>query len=1385
MSAIPQFAPQMISDRILSPLREVSRRQWIVLAGKGALQTLAVSLAVLLVAAFTLGYFQMMPAIVRIPLSLAAWVAVIWSAVHFLRPALQKWTLSRAAAQVEHSLPSVQERISSAVELSDEQEPQFRGSAQLVAHLVRQAEEDAAAVKPAEIVSNKALVRWAILLAPVVLAWLLLSILKPLPIEAGLYRMLTPWRLALPQALSQIAVLPGDATIAQGDDLEITAKISAEVAKNNEEIGKATMVSKYPSGQTLGRTLQEAGLRQFSTKLDNVQNGFKYMVSTDKGDSPWYTITVNPRPAVASLDLKYDYPSYTAMPSRTELNRDGTVEALVGTKITLTVHATGGPLADTAEYKNQIVIQPNAQDAAAEPIKVSLVKQTDTDYTATIIVSTNATYYVELANSFGLTNKDIKHPHSIIAIPDQVPTIVIQSPAATVTVRPDDTVPVHYIATDDYGVASVEALVQADDKPQKSIKVRLPQGDHRNIKDAWKLSVRAVLAETSVAEAQQISYQLKVTDNRNPDPQFSFSNKQTIRIDRNTESFAQKLDKEEKQKLEQAIDKAIAQLNQAEQKVAPLRNPDPNHQLSPQEKQQAHETQQQLTDTAKDLNQAAKEAEQTPFADVAKKVEKIADNPVQKSAEDVAKAELTPDNAQQRAQEANQAQQEIADARQQLQALKNDVQQAEQKAEAAKALEQAAQAQAEAAKDLAEHPENKAQNEQKQREAIAKLQEALQKDQALQNPQAQQLAQKLAELANKVQDLQKQETAQQDQSAKQEQAQQAQQAANALAEQQKQLDQQINKLAQQEKAELAAAQAQTPSQDQQKALENNLQQNQLAQAAQQAQQQAQQLKQDAQQLQNQANAADPAKTADQQAQAQKDQQNQQAAQQDQNQANQAAQALQQDAQAAAQQSKPPQSNDAAAQQAQAAAQAIEKQADATKAANADVQKQLDTAKQDAQQAAQEAQAAAQAPNAQQAQQDLQKAAQDLQQAGQQLAQAEQKNAQADQQAAAAQDKADAQAAADQAKDLAAQQQAIADAAAQQAQAAAQAQQNAQPPQQAAQAQQQVAQQTQAAEQQAAALQQQAQQANNDNVAQRADQAQQALQDAAKEQQAAAQAQAQGTPDQAAQHQEAAQQDLAKAEADLRGLQNQQLAQADQGQHDAAHPEAGQPDAAHPEAGQPDAAHPEQGQGQEQGHPEQGQGQEQGKPEQGQGQEQGKPEQGQGEHGQGEHGQGQPQTPQQAQAQAAQLAQEAAAAQQQALQPNPQAAQEAAQALAQAAQANAAAQPGQPEQGQPEAGPPEQGEPGNEPGHEKSATPGETLVSGQGISAEQSGGNNGRPESVKALGISSSDWAKLPPLVRKELMNAAQQSGPPAYREMIKNYFVKIAHQQAQPGAAVR
>jgi hypothetical protein len=160
-------------------------------------------------------------------------------------------------------------------------------------------------------------------------------------------------------------------------------------------------------------------------------------------------------------------------------------------------------------------------------------------------------------------------------------------------------------------------------------------------------------------------------------------------------------------------------------------------------------------------------------------------------------------------------------------------------------------------------------------------------------------------------------------------------------------------------------------------------------------------------------------------------------------------------------------------------------------------------------------------------------------------------------------------------------------------------------------------------------------------------------------------------------------------------------------------------------------------------------------------------------------------------QAAENAQEARQAQQEAMSGKPAAAAEAARALQQAAQAiDAATQqraantpPGDPSQSHAA-----NAEPGNEPGHEPGNEPGKGNHPGakpsqttdpHGIDITGIARVDSRPESVREVGISAGDWAKLPPLVQQQLLNASQQSGPPGYQEKIKNYFVKIAKIQAE------
>ncbi|HEX4178415.1 MAG TPA: hypothetical protein VHY57_08250 [Rhizomicrobium sp.] len=85
---------------------------------------------------------------------------------------------------------------------------------------------------------------------------------------------------------------------------------------------------------------------------------------------------------------------------------------------------------------------------------------------------------------------------------------------------------------------------------------------------------------------------------------------------------------------------------------------------------------------------------------------------------------------------------------------------------------------------------------------------------------------------------------------------------------------------------------------------------------------------------------------------------------------------------------------------------------------------------------------------------------------------------------------------------------------------------------------------------------------------------------------------------------------------------------------------------------------------------------------------------------------------------------------------------------------------------------EQSIPGNEKG--QGGPPHMGSMSGGHGSAPSPASNKPEPPAVQAIGISSRDWAKLPPLVQQDLLNASQQNSLPAYRESIKNYFEKIA-----------
>ncbi len=634
MSAIPQPGSRIVSERILEPLRQVARRQWTVLATKGVIQTLLFSLALILAAVLILGRFSNIPAWIRIPVAIIVWGSVIGSAVRFLRPALQRRSLVRTALDVEEQLRptrDTQERISSSVELSAEKNARFAGSPILVAHLVRQAEADAAAVDPRVVVPTDKVKRLGMLLVPLLLLWV--GMVWFMPRERMLlpmYHLLMPWKTA-PALLSHVVVDPGDKTLAQGDNLEIRVHVNADRADDRDrEIEHASLTTIEANGHPVVQEMTRTGLRDFRLSRENLQKGFQYRIRTDEGDSPEYTIAVNPRPSVEQLDLRYDYPAYTGLPAKLDANSEtGNIDAVQNTKVTIVVHCSNTLMPDS-----RIVVTDRVTSVKPEPHDYPLAKTADGTWQAQIVVSNSAEYVIKLTNNYGLSNKD-DQPHLITVRFDEKPTIAIVSPQSGITVRPDDLVPVAFLATDDFGVAKVEAYVHVDGAPEpKPIAVKLGGGDRHEISSTYKLDVARALSDANLPDATGLTYWLTATDNRDPDPQSTESVHQTLRLDRNANGIEEQLDQKRAHDMIEAIRKAISEVEQEKPPAEQFQWIDKNRSLSNDEKQNAENLKDRIEKTGTDLVAAADEHKEDAFADIAAKARSISDKRILGAAEE-------------------------------------------------------------------------------------------------------------------------------------------------------------------------------------------------------------------------------------------------------------------------------------------------------------------------------------------------------------------------------------------------------------------------------------------------------------------------------------------------------------------------------------------------------------------------------------------------------------------------------------------------------------------------------------------------------------------------------------------------------------------------------
>ncbi len=612
---LPTEVGLQVPEGILAPLRQVAARQRMTRAWMGLLQCGVAGLAIFLLAVLLLGMFPGLPVAVRVSLMGAAYISIAICGVFALRHAFGKTPLNVAAQQTEQALPELQERLSSAVELTEENDERFRGSPAMVACLMRQAQQQAEKIQPETVVSGRGVWRWLAYLLPVVLVWLILAIVMPEVLARGVAGAIKPWTVA-PLPGVALKIQPGSREIPAGDPLEINVSIDdPEGITRGHPVEHVAVLTKHATGQSVvgEMDLVDAQKRAFRKVIDGTQQDFDYRISTELAESEFYHIHVLPRPGVEGLEIRYDYPSYTRKASKTEHSKDGAIEALVGTVVHLTVHANQKLASESRLYiapaGGGTATGPGAGELALTPLKGN-------DYGAFFTVEKSTQYCIRLISETKyhagdadtpLTNKDDQY-RPIVARPDLAPTITIVWPHDALVVRPTDLVKVKWEAGDDFGVARVQAIVMVNESATELVDVPMDGADATKRHGQWVIDVHEQIVRRGLARAGRISYQLQATDNCQPVAHTALSAKQMLWVDAAAESLVVREDKAAERDLQAGIEKAREKIAAAQRAAEALIRASKNLMLTPEQRQKAENTKRDLENLQKELEAAGRAA---------------------------------------------------------------------------------------------------------------------------------------------------------------------------------------------------------------------------------------------------------------------------------------------------------------------------------------------------------------------------------------------------------------------------------------------------------------------------------------------------------------------------------------------------------------------------------------------------------------------------------------------------------------------------------------------------------------------------------------------------------------------------------------------------------
>ncbi len=417
-----------------------------------------------------------------------------------LLPLLRRLSDERVAIHIETAYPDLDNHLINSLQLA---KMHFKG---LTLAFVRgQVAETQAAVSSRKLegaVSRKGLRRAGVLAALAAAAFIAYSVAWNDGFHHALSRYARPLAQIPALGAPTFHIAPGDARVAVGEALQITATCSLRV-------DEMTICYRFASSAEEVQAPMEFRGDAFAFTLHGIRESFAYRVAAAGHESATYQVTAFLAPRIESLTAEVSFPPYTGLPQRAEPAGD-LLQLLRGSRVRLLATANK-PLARATLLREGLAAEGLAAEgqyqAKKERQEIQLEEGDARELTVTLPGDMNLDYLLELEDKDGLRNEPVRR--RIRVEDDAEPTVHVASPGRDATVASREPLRLRFGVRDDWGVREVDLLWgDVGSEPTRPVrKWEYPPGS-RGVAESFPWDLDSLKVETGTTFA----YMLTATD---------------------------------------------------------------------------------------------------------------------------------------------------------------------------------------------------------------------------------------------------------------------------------------------------------------------------------------------------------------------------------------------------------------------------------------------------------------------------------------------------------------------------------------------------------------------------------------------------------------------------------------------------------------------------------------------------------------------------------------------------------------------------------------------------------------------------------------------------------------------------------------------------------